>query len=217
MNILDRKILINSYPRSGSTTFLNAIRASVAKLIPPYSQIFFHEDSWICKAHIPLVFLGTYPDDVGIYTIVRDPLDAIVSNVYRWSKGYTGNIVNGNMVVSQNQIRTDIDVDETFLDTISHQINQYISYVSLYIDNQDKITAFSYDAVQTRIADCLDLIFPGSNIVDYEAAKHAIDNPINPTMVKTEIHSIIKRYVENSSEFLKAVDLYQIAKTTVAL
>lgn len=217
MDNLNRKILINSYPRSGSTTFLNAIRASASRLIPPYSQIFFHEDSWICKSHISVIFLGTYPDDISIYTIIRNPLDAIVSNVYRWSNGYTGNIVNGNMVVSQNQIKTDTAIDEIFLDMISHQINQYISYVSLYIENRERVTAFSYEAIQNKVSECLDIIFPDSSSIDYEAAIAKVKNPTDPTLEKTEIHSTIKRYVENSSEFSRALRLYQIAETLVVI
>lgn len=217
MDVLNRKILINSYPRSGSTTFLNAIRASVARLIPPYTQIFFHENSWVCKSHIPIIFAGTYPEDTEIYTIVRNPLDAIVSNVYRWSKGYTGNVVNGNMVVNQNQVKTAVELDQTLINLINHQISQYISYMSLYVDNHDKIKAFSYEAIQTRITECLDIVFPDLDTVDYNAALYQIENPPEPTLTKTDLHAAIKKYVEDSLDLARALDLYKLAIATVII
>ena len=213
MDTLNRKILINSYPRSGSTTFLNAIRASVARMIPPYTRIFFHEDSWVCKAHIPIIFSGIYPKDTDIYTIIRNPLDAIVSNVYRWSNGYTGNVVNGNVVVNQNQVNSESELNHTLTSLIDHQIELYISYMSLYMDNHERIKSFTYEATQNRISECLDIVLSDIETIDYESGLQQVKNPPEPTSTKTDIYYAIKEYIENSPNLGKALDLYKIAKT----
>lgn len=195
------KILINSYPRSGTTTLVDAIRLSCFKETVKFGEDFFHKKNWIAKSHIPVIFLGEFPKNIFVGTIARDPLDAISSNCFRWSNGYTGNIVQGKIVIDKNRESQENKFDEVLKDLIKHQTEQYISYYSCIQNGSKNIKIFSYEDIQQRVDKVIDKILHINNYedlsVNYELAFNVIKNPPQPTKEKTELYYQIRDYIKS--------------------
>lgn len=206
------KILINSYPRSGTTTFVDAIRMSVTSGELMFGEEFFHKENWIAKSHLPVVFFGSFPDDIVIATILRDPLNAISSNCFRWSNGYTGNIVQGKIVIDKGRESQEDKFDEVLKSLIRHQVTQYLSYYSCLKSNYSNIMMFEYNEIQNNFKDMLDrIVFAagGNNVkLNYDEAEKIILNPPQPTKEKTELYYKIREYISSLPEIKECYSLY---------
>lgn len=205
------KLLVNSYPRSGTTTFTNAVRSSfrMGRLNAPEDM--YHNDTWISKGHSPVIFLSKFPKDILVSSILRDPVDAISSNSFRWCNGYTGNIVKGLIVVDKNQV-SDIEfLDEQIKDLINHQIQQYVSYYTCLNTNSD-IELFIYENINNNISESIDIIAKyfnyDKNLIDYSAAEYEIKNPPQPTKEKNQLYYDIREYIKNSKNIDLCYNLY---------
>ena len=208
------KILVNSYPRSGTTTFVNAIRLACLGKISDFGDEFFHKENWVAKSHIPIIFLGNY-ENILISTVIRKPSDAITSNCFRWSNGYTGNIVNGKIVVDKSREIKENKFDDTLINLIDHQILQYESYYECLKNGNSNVKIFTYEQTQNDIVSSINkiMLLSGSDIknLNYEPAINIVKNPPQPTKEKTNLYYQIKEYIENSSNFLKCNELYNFA------
>jgi hypothetical protein len=202
------KIMVNSYPRSGTSTFVNAIRASLRGSRRMDMDELFQNDTWVIKGNVPGILLGTYPEDVKIITMLRDPLDAVASNCFRWSNGHTGNIVQGRIVVDNGQVRNDQHLDGELKELIDHQILQYLSYMHCYLENHENIIAVRYEDMHVNIEKCLEQVFPGEYSLDYEGAEEAVRNPNLPSEEKTDRYYAIKQYIVQSDIYKEAVRAY---------
>jgi hypothetical protein len=206
------KILINSYPRSGTTTFVDAIRMSAMSEMLAFGEDFFHKEKWISKSHIPVVFFGSFPSDIVIGTILRDPIDAISSNCFRWSNGHTGNIVQGKIVIDKSRESKEDKFDDTLKELIIHQVRQYISYYSCLSTNTDGILMFEYSDIQNNPKECIDRVVTaaGGNLssLNYHAGYNVIKNPPQPTKEKTELYYKIRDYIQSLPEIHECYYLY---------
>lgn len=212
------KILINSYPRSGTSTLVDAIRMASTSHTLEFGEDFFHKNGWVSKSHLPILFLGSFPSDIIIGTVVRDPLDAISSNCFRWANGYTGNLVHGKIVVDKSREVKEDKFDDVLKSLIEHQIQQYISYYFCLNSNINNILIFEYEQIQNNVKEVIDkvVIAAGGNInlLNYDAAQYVIQNPSQPTKEKTELYYQIRDYILSSTEINKCYDLYnKILKT----
>ena len=209
------KIFTNSYPRSGATTFSGAIRHSTLHLRPPFEDELYNQDDWVNKNHNPVIFLGTYPKDIVLVTIIKDPLDAITSNSFRWSKGHTGNIIHGAIVIDKDQIRNDTELDDGMARSLEHQMDQYLSYMYCYMQNPENVIAFTYGQIQTNAVDCIKniAIFAGLNPeeIDQESIGHVMSHPPHPTGEKTVMYHKIREYIQNSEKFVEVTKAYNEA------
>lgn len=200
------KIVINSYPRSGTTTFTDAIRFACSEEMASFGEAFFNKEKWIAKSHIPVLFLGEFPSDIVVGTIVRDPLDAISSNCFRWSNGYTGNIVQGKIVIDKGRESKENKFDEVLKDLIKHQTEQYISYYSCIKNGSKNIKIFSYEDTQTKTIKAIERVINLSNYnienLNHSAALAVVKNPPQPTKEKTELYYQIRDYAKS----LKLID-----------
>ena len=207
------KIFTNSYPRSGATTFTNAIRSSTYHLRPPFMDELYNEENWVNKNHNPVIFLGTYPKDITVVTIVKDPLDAITSNSFRWSKGHTGNIVHGSIIIDKDQIRNDAFLDDGMTRLIDHQMDQYLSYMYCYMQNPDSVVVFTYDQIQKDPVGCIKNIAVLSGInpeeIDQKSVEFSMGHPPQPTGEKTAMYYEIRKYIESSEKFLEVSRSYK--------
>lgn len=209
------KIFTNSYPRSGASTFANAIRNSTNHLRPPFIDELYNQDNWVNKNHNPVIFLGTYPEDVTSVTIIKDPLDAITSNSFRWSKGHTGNVVHGSIIIDKDQIRNDTFLDEGMTRLIDHQMDQYLSYIYCYMQNPENVVAFTYDQIQKDAVGCIKniAVFAGldSDDINESSIHFCMSHPHQPTGEKTTMYYKIREYIENSEKFLEVTRSYNEA------
>lgn len=207
------KILINSYPRSGTTTLVDAVRVSVMSDKLQFGEDFFHNDSWISKSHLPVLFLGSFPSDIVISTILRDPVDAISSNCFRWSNGHTGNIVQGKIVIDKSVESKEDKFDDVLKNLIKHQVKQYISYYSCLKENASNVLMFDYDEVQKDTDAVIDKIVSASggdtSNLNYLASSMVIKNPPQPTKEKTELYYQIRSYILSLQDIDRCYDLYK--------
>ena len=195
------KILVNSYPRSGTTTFVDATRMAALDEMIQFGEDFFHREKWIAKSHIPVLFLGNFPENIVIATVIRDPIDAIASNCFRWANGHTGNIVQGKIVVDKTREIKENKFDDILKDLIRHQTQQYIAYYSCLKNGSKNIKIFSYEDTQTKIIKCVNRIIDyakgNKNNLNYEAAIYTVNNPPQPTKEKTELYYQIRDYIKS--------------------
>lgn len=194
------KILINSYPRSGTTTLVDATRLTCIKEMIEFREDFFHREKWIAKSHIPVVFLGSFPKDIVLGTVLRNPLDAIASNCFRWANGHTGNIVQGRIVVDKSRESMENKFNDELKDLIRHQVYQYLSYYKCLQNRSQDIMMFDYNDVQNNIIGCVKKLIEAGNAdmsdLDYNAAIRVVNNPPQPTKEKTELYYQIKDYIK---------------------
>lgn len=213
------KIFTNSYPRSGASTFMNALRGATRHLRPDFLDELYNQEHWINKNHNPVIFLGTYPEDVVPSIIIKDPLDAITSNSFRWSKGHTGNVVHGSIIIDKNQIRNDTELDPRLIELINHQMDQYLSYLYCYMQNPERVVAFTYEQIQESPIDCIKNLmhFAGLNPEDINPGpvNFFMANPDQPTGEKTEMYYNIRRYIEENPRFAYVIEKYNEAITYV--
>lgn len=206
------KVLINSYPRSGATTFTDAIRMSTLFKTIEFGEDFFHNEKWVAKSHIPIIFMGEFPKDLTIGTILRDPVDSIASNSFRWANGHTGNLVQGKVVIDRQREVKENKFDKDLTDLIDHQVQQYISYYYCLYNGSRNTLKFAYDDVQNNIEKCIDRVLEKSSFVpesvNYEAARYVIKNPPQPTKEKTELYYQIREYIKTLDELKKCYDFY---------
>lgn len=206
------KILINSYPRSGTTTFVDATRLTCIDEMIHFKEDFFHKEKWVAKSHIPVLFLGSFPEDITIGTVIRDPIDAISSNCFRWANGHTGNIVHGKIVVDQNRAAKENKFDGILKDLIRHQTEQYISYYTCLKNGSADVKIFSYEDIQNKIVDCVNRIvsFAGGNMnnLHYDAAINVVKNPPQPTKEKTDLYYQIRDYIRSLDLSKECYNLY---------
>lgn len=206
------KVLINSYPRSGATTFTDAIRMSTLSRTIDFGEDFFHNKNWVAKSHIPIIFMGEFPKDIVVGTILRDPIDSVASNSFRWANGHTGNLVQGKVVIDRQREVKENKFDKDLIDLINHQVQQYISYYYCLNNGSKNILKFAYDDVQNKIESCIDRIVEFSEDkpenINYEAARYVIKNPPQPTKEKTELYYQIREYIKSLEELKDCYSLY---------
>lgn len=205
------KILTNSYPRSGATLFTNALRSATRKYREPFEEELYQNNDWIIKNHNPVIFLGSYSPDILLCTIVRNPLDAIASNSFRWMNGYTGNIVHGTAIIDKHQVNDNHELSEKMCRDIDHQIDQYISYLYCLLENPSNVLIFTYEQILENTSECIKKICRMCGLpedIDEGMVKYHIQNPLQPTSVKTDLYFNIKNYVLNSSKYQEANGLY---------
>jgi len=210
------KILVNSYPRSGTTTFVDAIRASTMSDRLSFGEEFFHNESWIAKSHIPVIFFASFPSEIVLATILRDPVDAISSNCFRWSNGYTGNIVQGKIVIDKSRESKEDKFDDVLKTLIRHQVAQYISYYSCLMSNSSNVLMLNYDEIHDNLKASIDkvVLAAGGNLdsLNYKSAQEVMSNPSQPTKEKTELYYQIRDYISSLAEVEKCYSLYNKLK-----
>lgn len=205
------KIFTNSYPRSGATGFNNALFRATDNLINKNKDELVQNDSWILKNHNPLLFLGTYDSEITACAIVRNPLDAISSNVFRWSKGFTGNMVHGRLIIDNNQIYNNKQIDSEMIILIEHQIDQYISYLYSILNSRQKIILFSYEQIKKETSWCIKSLLSFTEVnynnIDEEAALLAIKNH-DTSDEKTSMYFNIRKEILLSKKYWIAYKYY---------
>lgn len=213
------KVFTNSYPRSGATTFVNALIGATRNMRPEFEDELCSNPDWILKNHNPLLFLGTYANDIIPVTIIRDPVDAISSNSYRWSKGYIGNVIHGVAIIDKNQIHSKLEIDSRMAQSIDHQINQYISYMQSLLSNGDNFYCFSYEQIQKYPEKCINILVKmaglSSNSINLKAIQQVFNNPPDPTGPKTEFYDKIRTYINKHSKLSEMYELYNKAMNRI--
>lgn len=192
------KILINSFPRSGSNTFTGALRKSVWNIRNGNLHEREEYDEWIINKYEPLFYLVNYGSDVTLSAIVRNPVDAITSNAERWFKGFTGNVIDGVQIVDKAQNKSDeiIKLGLSEIDFIQNQIKRYGSYLNCIEKNFNNIKYLTYEQTreQTDIAIKNLLMLSDvdiSKIPEESLAKNLINNE-----AKHPVYAIIKEYLQ---------------------
>lgn len=191
------KILINSFPRSGSNTFTAALRKSVWNVRSGNLHEREEYDEWIINKYEPLFYLGNYGNDVTLCGIIRNPIDAITSNTERWFKGFTGNVIDGVQIIDKHQTKSEesIELKSFEKEFIRNQIQRYNSYLNCIEKNFDNIKYLTYEQTrnQTDLAIKNLLLLSGtdiSGIHDDHIAKALINKE-----EKHPVYDTVKKYL----------------------
>lgn len=206
------KIFTNAYPRSGTTTFTTALIRSTEKVRKVYKDELYINDSWIIKNHNPILFLGNFSDDIIGCSIIRNPLDAVSSNVFRWSKGYTGNSVYGLLVVDTSKVYGALDIGEPIIKSIDHQLDQYISYMHCLLLSKSNVVLFTYEQMKSLAPWCIHNLVSiagyDDSLVNDENAIYFVNSPENVSDLKNDLYFKIREYIENTEKYKTAIFYY---------
>lgn len=198
------KVLLNAYPRSGSTTFTQELRGGFRPLRKGNPHELAEFDEWIIYKHEPFIYMGNYGDDVTMVAIVRNPIDAISSNVERWFKGFTGNVIQGVQIVDkqQNIIDNLVDLGTVEKDFIDHQIEIYTSYLSCLEKNIENIKCFLYEQTRTQTDICIANVMIFSGIKPGEIDSRKLTKTIINTTDRHPIYFKVREYLESKNGLL---------------
>jgi hypothetical protein len=204
------KIVINGFPRSGTTNFTDALRSAArpTRLENPHERVTGKE--WITNKNDALFFIPKYSEDITICYILRDPELAIASNVERWLKGFTGKMVSG-MVIVDHQQKKDVDqLTDEIIQFIDDQVEIFKTYLVSFIENQNSLEIIHYD--QTRF-DSINAIknilsISGVSLDKISDLANAVSllRPTSPE--RTSSYFNILSYLKENNEFKEVQKIY---------
>jgi hypothetical protein len=204
------KIIMNGFPRSGTTNFTEGLRAAVRSLRSGNHKERITGQEWITNKNDALYFVPQYSDDIIVCYILREPELAIASNVERWLKGFTGKIVSGMVIVDHHQKKNVDDLTDDIKNFIDDQIEIFQTYLVAFKENKNNLEIIHYD--QTRndpinsIKNILDL--SGVDITKIDNFQNSINflKPTNPE--RTSAYFNILSYLKENENFKEVEKLY---------
>ncbi len=187
---LKMKILINSYPWSGhidlSATLIRSINYDYNnKPQWPY------KDNWIIWKQESILFLPKYSDDTVLCSVIRNPEEVILINIDKILSGYNGQKILGKDFSEGTWINNTNKLFDRDYKIISHQIQQYESYIKCMEKSNNNINIFTYDECKNNIKECVLSIF--------DKAK------VTPSLLNYD-----KIYFEDTIKHEKSILYYQI-------
>lgn len=146
--------------------------------------------------HEHVILSGTY-EDVMLCTILRDPTDAISSNVDRWFEGYVGSTIQGIQIKNSDQINSEHILNKDAKEFIDQEKELYMAYLIVINDNIDRITTFTYDQIKNNSIECINNIFSMFDMKDYQYnADLAKEFLTKPSSDKGRLYGEIRKYLE---------------------
>lgn len=155
------KIILNFMPRSASSFFFDTLRESYGHNQrdfhkPRYAGEWSHKDTWIVLAHDPILFHAIFDDSISMITTMRDPFDAVASQILKTSYGY-GNatiagrpeIVEGNMEFFKTQ------KEEYIRESMYQESMMWLGYSYGLRKAIDKVIPFTFEQTTSMVADIL--------------------------------------------------------------
>lgn len=155
------KIILNFMPRSASSFFFDTLRESYGHNQkdfhkPRYAGEWSHKDTWIVLAHDPLLFHGVFDDTISMITTLRDPIDAVTSQILKTSYGY-GNatiagrpeIVDGNMEFFKTQ------KEEYIRESMYQESMMWLGYCFGLRKAIDRIIPFTFEQTTSMVEEIL--------------------------------------------------------------
>jgi hypothetical protein len=204
------KIVINGFPRSGTTNFTDALRSAARpiRLENPHERVTGKE--WITNKNDALFFIPKYLEDITVCYILRDPELAIASNVERWLKGFTGKMVSGMVIVDHQQKKDVGQLTDEIIQFIDDQVEIFKTYLVAFMENQNSLEIIHYD--QTRL-DSINAIknilsISGVNLDKISDLANAVSllRPTNPE--RTSSYFNILSYLKENNEFKEVQKIY---------
>jgi len=204
------KIIINGFPRSGTTNFTDALRSSIR----PYRLGNHRErvtgEEWITNKNDALFFLPKYSDDITICYILREPELAISSNVERWLKGFTGKIVSGMVIVDHHQKKNVETLTDEIKNFIDDQIEIFDTYLLAFKNNHNNLEIIHYNQTRNNSINSIKniLSIAGVNINKINDFQNSINflQPTNP--IRTDAYRNVLKYLKQNENFKKTQELY---------
>lgn len=227
------KILLNSYPRTGTTYLINMLRwTAMHHLDQNRDGEYSNQPEWIIKSHEPILLLSSIPG-VSQVTILRDPIDTIASNMFRHTSGLNSNSIWGHTGVS-NENKTQNYNDPRFLDGLNQSVAKWKEYADNTIKNRENLEIISFDDMVLDTANTIISIFKKQNaseeiinkvtseaIFEYtKAMSRGLENNPNHTsgadnrlpVAKPKEYYDVKSFVIDSKYASELLDLYENLK-----
>lgn len=204
------KIVINGFPRSGTTNFTDALRSAARPLRVGNHHERVIGKEWITNKNDALFFLPKYPQDVTVCYILRDPELAIASNVERWLKGFTGKMVSGMVIVDHHQKKDVGQLTDDIIRFIDDQVEIFKTYLISFMQNQDALEIIHYDQTRMDSANAIKNILSvsGAEVDRLADLTNAISllRPTNPE--RTSSYFNILSYLKENNEFKEVKEIY---------
>ena len=156
------KILLNSYPRTGTTYLVNMLRWCAKHQESHREGEYSNEPEWIIKAHEPILLLASIPE-MSQLTIIRDPIDTISSNMFRHTSGLNSNSIWGHTGVSSEN-KTNNYYDPRFLDGLKQSVAKWKEYAENTIKNKENLTVILFETLVSNTAGVIYSIFENQNV-----------------------------------------------------
>ena len=150
--------------------------------------------------HEHIILSGTYKD-VMLCTILRDPVDAISSNVDRWFEGYVGSTIQGIHVKNFDQVEDGTSLSAEAKKFIEQEKELYVAYLIVINNNIDRITAFTYDQIKNNpiesINNILSMFEMDTQSYNHEEVKLLFTKPSSD---KGSLYGEIRKYLGSNME-----------------
>lgn len=204
------KIVINGFPRSGTTNFTDALRSAARPIRTGNHHERVIGSEWITNKNDALFFLPKYSDDITVCYILRDPELAIASNVERWLKGFTGKVVSGMVIVDHQQKKDVGELTEEIKMFVDDQIDIFKTYLISFMENKNALEIIHYDQTRFDAENSIKNILSvsGVDISKISDLQNAISllKPTNPQ--RTSSYFNILAYLKESSQFKELKEIY---------
>jgi hypothetical protein len=200
---------------------------------PLESGEWHQQDSWILLQHAPILFRGNIPD-VTMTTVLRNPVDAISSQILKRAYGFGANIIAGKQEVVNNTVEFLRDGQEEYIKEAIYQgCRMWSGYTYGSMLAIDRIVPFTFEQVTQQSPEVVSNLYgiAGSSDDYKQIDGQHIDNYLSsvrnsvrddPAFIsgasngipteKPQEYYIIKKAVEKFSMIPAILDEYEKAK-----
>lgn len=190
------KLVVVSPPRCGSTMFARAISTAAWKLDGIGNMPYAHNKNWVMAKHEHIIFYGNY-DDISICSIIRDPLDAISSNMHRWLSGYVGIVVNGVEVRDMDRASRSNELGKEAMDFMDQSIDTYLAYLVAIDSKIDKLIVFTYDQIKNNPVESVSNVLSMFNLDTQDYSQEDVVGILSAeSSEKGVLYGEIRKYLE---------------------
>lgn len=158
------KILINSPPRSAGTFLFEVARSMYSHnkrdmLDPMQSGEWHQTDEWIILCHEPILFRGDIPD-VTMTTVLRDPIDAISSQILKSTYGFSSRTIAGRQEVVDAQMEFLKDPRQEYLkESLYQECRMWSGYSFGARHAIDRIVPYTFEQVTQHTPEVLTSLY----------------------------------------------------------
>jgi hypothetical protein len=154
------KIILNTMPRTGGFFFFDLIRDMYGHnmrdhLDPRIAGEWSQMDNWVILCHEPLLFRAELPG-VTMTTVLRDPVDAITSQILKTSYGFGNSTIAGRPEIVDGNMAFFRDKKEEFIkESMYQESRMWEGYTYGSMLAIDRIVPFTFEQVTEDLPNVL--------------------------------------------------------------
>lgn len=158
------KILINTPPRSGGNFLFSVARSMYSHDSRDMgdhavSGEWHQTDNWVILAHEPILFRGVIPD-VTMTTVLRDPIDAISSQILKSTYGFSSNTIAGRQEIIDANMEFLRENKESHLqESLYQECRMWSGYTYGSMLAIDRIVPYTFEQVTQQTPEVLSTLY----------------------------------------------------------